>query len=172
VLSHAVGKVRRNVPASIDMSQRSYDPSRERRVPLIRPIATLLLLAYVPVVLALLWSPGTEVASAEDNLIPFATIRAVWNDTAPPGVLTQAVGNVLLFVPLGFLARRAFPRVAGTVLVVFIAVAAAAAEYYQGKYVAGRIIDVDDAILGAVGGFLGVLLGGWRRARPRWILHR
>ena len=156
------------MPASTDMSQRSYDQSRERGAPFIRPIAALLLVAYVPVVLALLWSPAPEVASAKDNLVPFATIRAVWNDTAPAGVLTQAVGNVLLFVPLGFLARRAFARVSGTVLVVALAIGAAAAEYYQGKYVAGRIIDVDDAILCAFGGFLGVLLAGWRRAQPPW----
>lgn len=146
------------------MTQRSYDPSRERRAPILRPIAALLLIAYIPIVAVLLWSPAAEVASAEDNLIPFATIRAVWNDTAPAGVLAQAVGNVLLFMPFGFLARRVFPRLTGSLLVVLIAIAAAAAEYYQGKYVAGRIIDVDDAILGAAGGFLGVLLAGWRRS--------
>jgi glycopeptide antibiotics resistance protein len=155
------------MPVSPNMTQRSFDPSRERRPPILRPIAALLLLVYIPCVLVLLWSPAAEVASAENNFIPFDTIRAVWNDAAPAGVAMQAIGNVLLFVPLGFLARRAFPRITGSMLVVLIAIAAAAAEYYQGKYVAGRIIDVDDAILGAIGGFLGVLLGGWRRSSVR-----
>jgi glycopeptide antibiotics resistance protein len=134
---------------------------------MVRPIAALLLLAYIPFILLLLWSPAAEVATAENNFIPFDTIRAVWNDTAPVGVVMQAVGNVVLFMPLGFFARRAFPRITGSMLVVLIGIAAAAAEYYQGKYVAGRIIDVDDAILGAIGGFLGVLFGGWRRSRVR-----
>jgi glycopeptide antibiotics resistance protein len=155
------------MPVSPNMTQRSFDPSRERRPPVLRPIAALLLLVYIPCVLVLLWSPAAEVASAENNFIPFDTIPAVWNDTARAGVAMQAIGNVLLLVPLGFLARRAFPRITGSMLVVLIAIAAAAAEYYQGKYVAGRIIDVDDAILGAIGGFLGVLLGGWRRSSVR-----
>jgi glycopeptide antibiotics resistance protein len=155
------------MPVSPNMTQRSYEPPRERRAPMVRPIAALLLLAYIPFILLLLWSPAAEVATAENNFIPFDTIRAVWNDTAPVGVVMQAVGNVVLFMPLGFFARRAFPRITGSMLVVLIGIAAAAAEYYQGKYVAGRIIDVDDAILGAIGGFLGVLFGGWRRSRVR-----
>jgi glycopeptide antibiotics resistance protein len=155
------------MPVSLNMTQRSFDPSRERRPPMLRPIAAVLLLVYIPCVLVLLWTPAAEVASAENNFIPFDTIRAVWNDTAPAGVAMQALGNVLLFVPLGFLARRALPRITGSMLVALIAIATAAAEYYQGKYVAGRIIDVDDAILGAIGGFLGVLLGGWRRSSVR-----
>jgi len=153
------------MPASADVTRRTSNGPLEQRPPLVRPLAALLLVLYVPVVLVLTWTAGPEVASAQDNLVPFATIRAVWNDTAPAGVFAQAVGNVLLFLPVGLLARRALPRLGALTLVVAVALAAGAVEYYQGKYVAGRIVDVDDAILGAIGGFLGVLIGGWRRAR-------
>ena len=153
------------MPASADVTRRTSRGPLEQRPPLVRPLAALLLVLYVPVVLVLTWTAGPEVASAQDNLVPFATIRAVWNDTAPAGVFAQAVGNVLLFLPVGLLARRALPRLGALTLVVAVAFAAGAVEYYQGRYVAGRIVDVDDAILGAIGGFLGVLMGGWRRAR-------
>lgn len=149
--------------ATASTARRPAEPPRARRAPLVRPLAALALLAYVPVVLVLTWTEGRAVRGAEDNLVPFETIRAVWNDTAPAGVLAQAVGNVLLFLPVGLLLRRALPRLGGLSLVVVVALAAAAVEYVQGKYVAGRIVDVDDAILGALGGFLGVVLGGWRR---------
>jgi len=153
------------MPASADVTRRTSNGPLGQRPPLVRPLAALLLVLYVPVVLVLTWTAGPEVASAQDNLVPFATIRAVWNDTAPAGVFAQAVGNVLLFLPVGLLARRALPRLGALTLVVAVALAAGAVEYYQGKYVAGRIVDVDDAILGAIGGFIGVLMGGWRRAR-------
>jgi glycopeptide antibiotics resistance protein len=153
------------MPASANVTKRSANGPLQQRPPLLRPLAALLLVLYVPVVLVLTWTAAPEVASAQDNLVPFATIRAVWNDTAPAGVFTQAVGNILLFLPVGLLARRALPRLGALTLVVAVALAAGAVEYYQGKYVAGRIVDVDDAILGAIGGFLGVLMGGWRRAR-------
>jgi glycopeptide antibiotics resistance protein len=140
--------------------------SAPERVPLVRPLALLLLVCWSLVVVALTWSAGSDTPFAEDNLVPLDTIGRVWDGTASPGVVAQAVGNVVLFVPVGILVRRTLPRVRGLALAALVALAAVAVECVQGVAVPGRIIDVDDAILGAFGGFLGVLLAGWRRTRP------
>lgn len=89
------------------------------------------------------------------NLVPF---RSFSSD--PPRTLSEVAGNVALFVPLGmllpFLSRRwSLPRVLLLALVL-----SALLEVCQYVLNRGRLADIDDVMLNALGAVLGWL--AWR----------
>jgi glycopeptide antibiotics resistance protein len=135
---------------------------RNRR-PLFRFVPLVLLVVYLGIVAVLTLGPGdTSGTGAQDNLRPFATINRAL-DRGTFLALFQVVGNGLLFVPFGFLAPLAFPRLRVLTAVFVAAAASAALEIVQLTHIAGRIFDVDDVILNVAGACLGGLIAGiWR----------
>lgn len=95
------------------------------------------------------------------NLIPFRTIRNYFavRDVMDPSVfLTNVVGNVVAFMPLGFL----FPvlyRKGRTLLWLFCVSLCLSLfiELTQG-YLGVGVMDVDDLILNVLGGVIGYLI--------------
>lgn len=106
---------------------------------------------------------------ASINLVPARTIVGIVQDH--PGMVSwQLVGNVLLFVPLGFLLPRLseraqrFAATAATALAVSVGI-----ELVQlAMLLTGlsrRSVDVDDVMLNVAGACLGYL--AWRGSRAR-----
>jgi glycopeptide antibiotics resistance protein len=86
------------------------------------------------------------------------------------GGMIQIVGNLLLFVPFGWLVLRIFPQVSSTVrLVGLAAVVSLAIELTQLLFVAGRMASVDDVLLNAVSALIGVKTSDafWRAVEGR-----
>ena len=121
-----------------------------------------------------LGSPQDQVVvwGATINLVPFAGIARTVADAAQTGwwwtiAVTIVGGNVLMFVPLGFmlpLLSERFHRFR-TTLFVLVACSAAIelAQLTVGLAVVGglyRVVDVDDVILNVVGGSIG--FGLWK----------
>jgi len=92
------------------------------------------------------------------NLIPFSTVAEFWNalsGTSRTHAVINLAGNVIMFVPLGFLLPCAFPR-AGTfrgsmlwALIIIVCV-----EILQLVTLLGSL-DVDDVILNMLGAAMG-----------------
>lgn len=106
------------------------------------------------------------------SLIPLRTIGSYLASTPSFNVAVQLLGNILLFVPLGFflaldgVLRPRKAAIAGLLSAVFV-------EIWQA--LVGRSVDIDDVILNTFGVGLGVglaVFGAWflewltRRQRP------
>lgn len=90
------------------------------------------------------------------NLIPGAGIRSVTRGGADPAyTLVNLAGNVLVFIPVGWLSHAALRSgvLWTTVGCCLLSIAIEAAQY-----LAGRSSDIDDVILNTVGGLIGALL--------------
>ena len=99
--------------------------------------------------------PGVVAASPPVNLVP---VQPVLSDIAA-GVdwretLANVVGNIVLFVPIGFGLRWRFGLRLGSILMIAI-VASAAIEIGQALSVQMRSADVDDVLLNALGALAG-----------------
>lgn len=105
-----------------------------------------------------------EQVSTRLNLVPFVTIRQFWRllrseraHLVRLGVVNLA-GNVLMFIPLGFLLPGAFPGLKGfwrTLLAAGILICAV--EILQMLLLVG-FCDVDDLILNLIGSSIGYAL--------------
>lgn len=70
--------------------------------------------------------------------------------------IKNIVGNIMMFVPYGFLASYLLKNKKFSVILILTTVASLTIETVQ--YYIGRVFDVDDIILNLVGGILGFLM--------------
>ncbi|MEV4600643.1 VanZ family protein [Amycolatopsis sp. NPDC049253] len=119
-----------------------------------RSWARRLLVVAVLAVLALTLRPGHLSPPENLNLVPLAGIldEAV-NVNGPIGLLNN-LGNIALFVPLGFLAHVVTRRKAAVVA----ASAGLSLAIETVQYFIGRSADVDDVLLNTLGAALGLVL--------------
>lgn len=114
----------------------------------------------------LVWSPRDHPAP---NLIPFRMMAHDWHAGGQP-LVVNFVGNIVVFLPLGFLLPmvRHLPTRTWHVALAALAVSGPieGAQYLSGR----RVGDVDDLILDTAGALLGYgALRAIRWARPgRW----
>lgn len=105
------------------------------------------------------------------NLVPFQQILFFLDrrDAFPLLVLSNLLGNLLLFVPFGLLLpvydRERFGRV-GTVLLYGVLLSAGIETV---QYFIGRTVDIDDVILNTAGGAIGIAL---YRLLPKGVVER
>ena len=134
-----------------------------------RRMNTALFLAYCALMLWLLfdrpgYEPGIpywEQAAEHLNLIPFRTLR-LFGELLVSGVrsyIRMAVinlgGNVIMFIPLGFLLPRVFPHLTSLPRVLLVtAVLITAVEITQLFTLVGSC-DIDDLILNVIGSAIG-----------------
>ena len=134
-----------------------------------RRMNTALFLAYCALMLWLLfdrpgYEPGIpywEQAAEHLNLIPFRTLR-LFGELLVSGVrsyIRMAVinlgGNVIMFIPLGFLLPRVFPHLTSLPRVLLVtAVLITAVEITQLFTLVGSC-DIDDLILNIIGSAIG-----------------
>lgn len=114
------------------------------------------------------WRPDdSRLVSSYVNLVPACTIVGIIRDF-PERVTQQIVGNVVLFVPLGFLlpllgARyRRFAMTAAVGLAVSLGIELTQLVLLL-TLAARRTVDIDDVILNVTGACLGYLV--WRAAQ-------
>lgn len=154
------------------------------RIPIRRAILEALFAGYVLALFGVVFLPLRPVApdavrylSASISLLPTHTIIGILQDFHGQ-VIRQLVGNIVLFVPLGFLlpALSASRRRLGATVVTAI-MASVGIEMIQLAMLltmtSQRAVDVDDVILNVTGAVLGHLvwqgiraLGRRRVARP------
>ena len=134
-----------------------------------RKVNTALFMAYCALMLWLLfdrpgYEPGIpywEQAAEHLNLIPFRTLR-LFGELLVSGVrsyIRMAVinlgGNVIMFIPLGFLLPRVFPHLTSLPRVLLVtAVLVTAVEITQLFTLVGSC-DIDDLILNIIGSAIG-----------------
>ena len=134
-----------------------------------RKVNTALFMAYCALMLWLLFDrpgyvpgiPYWEQAAGHLNLIPFRTLR-LFGELLVSGVrsyIRMAVinlgGNVIMFIPLGFLLPRVFPHLTSLPRVLLVtAVLITAVEITQLFTLVGSC-DIDDLILNIIGSAIG-----------------
>ena len=123
-----------------------------------RITATLVLLAWLVVGLRLTLGPGHPLPGqvVTDNFVPFHTIAIYAANLGSTFWLTQAIGNLLLLMPLGLLGPLAAPWLGRWWRVLVAAtLISGAIEAVQGALLADRAADVDDVMLNVLGAMLG-----------------
>ena len=136
-----------------------------------RTAARVLLAGALLAVLTVTMMAGTSGTGV--NLLPGSGIRTALNNANRELGLLNLVGNVVMFVPLGFLAPLAarFSLRAVAALCVSLSVSV---ELLQ--LTLGRSLDIDDVLLNTFGGVLGAAAGVAVAARlrtrfARWPSH-
>lgn len=130
-----------------------------RRKKIVRLIFEILLIMYLCYLTYLVFFShyyGRGSPHQSINYIPFKTILLYLRLTGCPGiVMTNILGNVVAFIPMGFLLPvvfRSFGRLGNLLLGVLIATSLVEVT----QYIAGvGAFDVDDIILNVLGGILG-----------------
>ena len=118
--------------------------------------ATLALAGAVAlIVVVTLWPMPDDVTHL--NLIPFATFLDAWNSRREVVVETvNIVGNVALFVPVGFLAPLASRAIRSSVAVAAVGSALSVGiELAQLLMASGRTADITDVLLNTLGALVG-----------------
>ncbi|HYN64801.1 MAG TPA: VanZ family protein [Candidatus Limnocylindrales bacterium] len=108
--------------------------------------------------------PGQVVT---DNLVPFTTIRIYLDNLQSPFWQAQAIGNVLLLLPLGLFGPLALPWLGRWWRVLLVAALFSGCIELTQLAIPDRSADVDDVLLNAIGALLGYLLLVVLRLRPR-----
>lgn len=134
-----------------------------------RKVHTALFLAYCALMLWLLFDrpgyvPGVpywEQTAGHLNLIPFRTLRlfaGLLNSTRPEYVRSAVInlgGNIVMFIPLGFLLPQVFDRLTSLPRVLLTtAILITAVEIIQLFTLVGSC-DIDDLILNLIGSAIG-----------------
>lgn len=137
-----------------------------------RKLNTALFMAYGALMLWLLFDrpgyvegiPYWEQVEAHLNLVPLRTLRLFADllDSSRPDYVRAAVvnlfGNIIMFIPLGFLLPRVFPKLRRLYRVLLVtALVITAVEIAQLFTLVGSC-DIDDLILNVIGAAMGYLL--------------
>jgi hypothetical protein len=120
------------------------------------PVTTCLALgSSLAILVATVSRRGDGQVPGEVQLVPLKTLRDYRYD--PSDLLIYLIGNVALFIPLGFFLYLALRRwLIGTT--VFCALFSVGVEILQVP-IWSRSSDIDDVLTNTVGGFLGALAG-------------
>ncbi|MBK5268879.1 MAG: VanZ family protein [Acidimicrobiia bacterium] len=141
---------------------RADEPWRDSMAALARPTGLAMSLAVIVVMTVynpfhegMGWWNGEGERYFNGNLIPLRTIRLYLASTPSRTVAVQLLGNVLLFVPLGFFlaygGKQRFLKVFA--IGVAVAVLVEALQFFV-----GGSVDIDDVILNSLGGVVGATI--------------
>jgi glycopeptide antibiotics resistance protein len=130
----------------------SSPPRGQRRVALQRATWVMLIGAVLVVLSATL--VGSSIPGGRVNLIPGASILAL-NQDDKRNAIENVLGNILLFLPLGFfgvlVVRRGLVEVTGAACALSVCIETT-------QWVLGdRWTDIDDVLLNTVGAFVGAV---------------
>ena len=107
--------------------------------------------------------PGQVVS---DNPIPFVTIQIYLDNLDSSFWLSQAIGNLLLLLPLGLFGPLAVPWLHRWWRVLLVALVLSACIETAQLWIPDRSADVDDVLLNATGALLGYWVLILLRLRP------
>lgn len=130
----------------------AYISKRERQFVLYEELLDLFFIAYVLILFQLVSSQ--DLPGGGLNLMPFREILRY--EIGSSEFYKQVIGNMLLFVPLGYYATKycKLKSLGGITLIVLLC--SSIIETVQ--HFIGRSFDIDDIILNVVGGIIGFLL--------------
>lgn len=118
-------------------------------------VVIVVMTVYNPFHEGISWRNGGGARHFNGNLIPLRTIRLYLASTPSQTVAVQLLGNVLLFMPLGFFlafqGNHRLPKVFSIGLAVAVLV-----ETLQ--FFVGGSVDIDDVILNSLGGVVGATI--------------
>lgn len=126
--------------------------------------AKLLFLLYIAFMIYVLFlSPhyNRAVGRVTYNLIPFRTIIGYikyYQHYSLENWLTNLLGNVVVFMPLGFFLPISFKKMDGYKMVLFLTFGSSLAAESLQRFLRVGSFDVDDIILNTIGGVLGYLV--------------
>lgn len=126
--------------------------SDRRSFKLHEEIFNLLFIVYLLLLFQLVSSQ--ELTGGGTNYIPFKEILRYEYGTT--GFYKQVVGNILLFIPLGYFATS-YCRIKGLGGITIVSLLSSLTIELVQKFI-GRSFDIDDIILNIVGGIIGFLL--------------
>lgn len=91
------------------------------------------------------------------NLIPGHTIRSFWKHAPFINMFFNIFGNILIFVPVGFMLVKLLRDRKVIRSILFIIIMSFTIEFIQ--FFIGRSVDIDDLMLNVLGGVIGIVLG-------------
>ncbi len=130
----------------------AYLTKSERKFVLYEEIFDLLFLAYVLILFQLVTSQ--DIAGGGTNWMPFREILRY--DVGTTEFYKQVLGNMLLFVPLGYFASK-YCKLKGLGGITIITLLCSATIETVQHFI-GRSFDIDDIILNVTGGIIGFLI--------------
>jgi glycopeptide antibiotics resistance protein len=130
----------------------SYVGKSEKKFVLHKELFDLLFLAYVLVLFQLV--TNQDIPGGGTNLMPFREILRY--DFGTTEFYKQVLGNILLFVPLGYYATK-YCKLNGLFGITIITLLCSGIIETVQHFI-GRSFDIDDIILNLIGGLLGFLL--------------
>ncbi len=127
------------------------------------------LFAMIIAVLLVTFAPTGQYEARQLHLLPFADFVSTASSQGVLDAASQAIANVALFVPLGFLVPARWRRLDGWARVLgATACFSAAIEVLQFALGSGHTSSIDDVVWNTLGGLLGYsLLRGFRHIRRR-----
>lgn len=95
-----------------------------------------------------------DVNYGTSNFVPFKEIFRY--SIGSPKFIRNVIGNIMLFVPFGFLSSYLLKNRKFSVVTILTLIASLTIETVQ--YYIGRVFDIDDIILNIIGGIIGFLI--------------
>lgn len=133
-----------------------------KRFDLKREIVNLLFFISVMAIIGLTLFP-LEIATGSEyhspnNFVPFASINELINHFYFMVPLKNILGNIVLFVPLGFILSLKFKQINNLLSVVLIGIFSSTLIEFTQLLLPNRAFDVDDIILNILGSMIGFLI--------------
>lgn len=125
-------------------------------------LIALATITIVPLSFAIHKTPSPD----DINLIPFKTTwnairHAAHQRFRPSGLFENTPGNIVMFLPLGFLLPLVAKKINSSTAIFLVALLCSASieliQYIERSYGAYRSVDIDDVILNTLGALLGWL---------------
>ena len=106
------------------------------------------------------------------NLVLFDSIKLMWESGSYWLILKNIIGNILLFMPLGFLMPCVSRKGRSVLIVGLIGFSTSTVIELLQYFVAHRIFDIYDILLNALGAIVGyvafrIILGTYRKIKKR-----
>ena len=95
-----------------------------------------------------------DVNYGASNFVPFKEIFRY--SFGSPKFIRNVIGNIMLFIPFGFLSSYLLKNRKFSVVTILTLIASLTIETVQ--YYIGRVFDIDDIILNLIGGIVGFLI--------------
>jgi glycopeptide antibiotics resistance protein len=150
-----------SVEAALDSSVGGATrPVREKVAPVIRLISAVFLAAWLVGTFAFTLRPANPLPgqTVTDNAIPFVTVRVYLENLNSAFWVSQALGNLLLLLPIGLFGPIALPWLSRWWRVVLVAATISASIEFAQLFIPERSADVDDVMFNTVGALLGYWL--------------
>ena len=130
---------------------------RDAMVRPMRPLATLILLAWLIGGLLLTLQPAHPLPGrvVDDNLVPFHTLQIYLDNLGSEFWMRNLLGNLLLLLPLGLLGPISLPVLNRWWRIAMVAVLFSVAIELIQLVVPDRSADIDDVIVNVAGALLG-----------------